>query len=238
MREPAAVDTEAEAILPSARYERKFLAPAHRLEGILATVWLHPASFRRTYPDRFVNNLYLDTPSLQDYVAHVSGARRRSKTRIRWYGHLDTSVENPVLERKIKWAGVGGKRSYALPPFPIEPPWPRPLLREAFNDAGLPEALGLSLRHLEPVVLNRYRRHYFESADGRFRLTVDSGLQVYAIPRTGGALGPPVRLGTAVLEVKYAPACAEGAAEVASRLPFRLARYSKYVAAIELLRGI
>jgi hypothetical protein len=238
MREPTAVDVEAEAALPDARYERKFLAPRLRLGDILAAVSVHPAAFRRTYPDRIVNNIYLDTPSLQDYVAHVSGARRRSKTRIRWYGGLDAPAETPVLERKIKWAGVGGKQSHALPPFHAGPAWVSRHIREALDGVGLPDALRLFLRHLEPVVLNRYRRHYFESADGRFRLTVDSDLQLHAIPRIGRALGPPLRLGAEIVEVKYAPRHAEGAPEVTCRLPFRLARYSKYVTAIELMRGL
>jgi hypothetical protein len=238
MKRPAAVDVEAEAALPGARYERKFLPGSLRLEEVLAAVKLHPAGFRLTYPDRIVNNVYLDTPSLQDYVAHASGARRRSKTRIRWYGRLAVPVERPVLERKLKWAGLGGKHAHPLTPAPAGPAWANRYLREALDGASLPDALRLSLRHVEPVVFNRYRRHYLQSADGRFRLTVDSDLQLYAVPRTGRALGPALRLGETIVEVKYAPRHAERAPEITSRLPFRLARYSKYVAAIELLRGL
>jgi hypothetical protein len=190
------------------------------------------------YPDRIVNNVYLDTPSLQDYVAHVSGARRRSKTRIRWYGGLDIPVERPILERKMKWAGVGGKQGHPLAPFQAGPAWTTRSLLEALEGARLPDALRLFLRHVEPVVFNRYRRHYFQSADGRFRLTVDSDLQLHAVPRTGRALGPALRLGETIVEVKYAPRHADRAPEITSRLPFRLGRYSKYVAAIELLRGL
>jgi hypothetical protein len=238
MKTPGAFDTEAEAAPPSARYERKFLAPGLPLENILAAVRLHPASFRQTYPDRVVNNIYLDTPSLQDYFAHVTGARRRSKTRVRWYGGVDTNVEQPVLGRKIKWAGVGGKQWYALPPFRIGPTWTRRHLRGALDAADLPEAIRLSLRHVEPVLINRYCRHYVQSVDGRFRLTVDSDLRVCAIARTGGPFRLPLRLGIEVVEVKYAPDHAEGSAAIANKLPVRLAQYSKYVAAIALLRGV
>jgi hypothetical protein len=238
MRAPAAAGVEAEAALPSARYERKFLVSGLSLERILSVVTLHRASFRRTYPDRLVNNIYLDSPSLKDYFDHLAGARHRSKTRVRWYGPGETEASRPVLERKFKSGDVGGKQGYSLPAFSIGPEWRQRGLDEALSGAGLPDALWWSLRHLEPVLRNRYRRHYFENADRRFRLTIDSGLEVSRLPRSGRAWACPLRLSTTIVEVKYAPAHADGADELTGRFPFRLAQYSKYVAAMELLRGM
>ena len=53
-------------------------------------------------------------------------------------------------------------------------------LEGAFANAPLPEQVRSALNYLRPALLNRYQRHYFQSADGRFRLTVDSGLQFAA----------------------------------------------------------
>jgi hypothetical protein len=84
--------------------------------------------------------------------------------------------------------------------------------------------------------LNRYQRHYFQSADGRFRLTVDSGLQFAAarqVQGSGVSFCPPAA--PVVVEVKYGLAEAEYAAPVTNALPFRLARCSKYVLGITSL---
>lgn len=68
------------------------------------------------------------------------------------------------------------------------------------------------------------------SGDGRFRLTVDSGLKfadvkpgIFSLPDT-----PKV-----IVELKFGPEFAEDAGLVTNVMPFRVARFSKYVAGIE-----
>jgi hypothetical protein len=221
---------------PNPRYERKFVADRLTLAEVLALVKRHPAAFRETYPARYVNNLYLDSPDLRDYRDHVNGIAQRTKTRIRWYGAWAGRLDTPALERKLKQGQVSGKLSHRLPPLSMNGHVWKPDLETAFDSAELPPLARSALHHLQPSLLNRYQRHYFQSADARFRLTVDSGLQFAAARQAQGlsvSFGPPAA--PVVIEIKYGLAEAEKAPQVTNVLPFRLTRCSKYVLGITAL---
>ncbi len=221
------------APLPNLRYERKFIAPGHSLAEVLAVVRRHPALFREAYPARVVNSLYLDSASRRDYFDHVNGAPNRVKTRIRWYGGLAGAHLAPNLERKLKRGLVSGKLTYSLPPLSVNGGLAPLDLSETLARACLPENLHWALRHLESAVVVCYLRHYFESADGRFRLTVDSDLRFLGVhPNTG--FMSPVMTGPlpVIVELKFDPQM-EHVARVTNALPFRLARCSKYVLGLE-----
>ncbi|MGA2657288.1 MAG: polyphosphate polymerase domain-containing protein [Verrucomicrobiota bacterium] len=222
--------------LPDPRYERKFVADALALGEVLALVRRHPAAFGEAYPARSVNNLYLDSPDLRDYHDHVNGVAHRTKTRIRWYGAGSGRIDSPVLQRKLKRGLVSGKLSHALPPISIKGSVSKPDLEAAFDRANLPGLTRSALHHLLPSLLNLYQRHYFQSADHRFRLTVDSSLRFAAARQTDGA---GISFGAAasmiVIELKFGLAEADAAPEVTNALPFRLARCSKYVLGIDSL---
>ena len=107
-------------------------------------------------------------------------------------------------------------------------------LAPALADPALPEALSAQLRCLDPWLINQYQRHYFISADGRFRLTVDWDF------RFGTALGPRtvmVRAGqgapSVVLEVKYEVQHALDADLVTNSLPLRMTRCSKFILGVQ-----
>jgi hypothetical protein len=221
---------------PNPRYERKFVVEGRTLSEVLALVRRHPAAFRETYPARTVNNLYLDSPEYRDYHHHVNGVSHRTKTRVRWYGSWSGRIGALTLECKLKCGLVSGKVSHKLPVLTMNGHVSRPDLEAAFDGANLPPLTRSVLRHLQPALLNRYRRHYFESADRRFRLTVDSDLQFAPARQVQGAgvsFGPPAT--TVVVELKYGLAAAEDTAPVTNALPFRLARCSKYVLGITTL---
>jgi len=220
--------------LPNLRYEKKFVAQGFTLDEVLARVKRHPSAFCEVYPPRVVNNIYLDSPTRRDYHDHVNGTANRSKTRVRWYGKRFEVAERPVLERKLKRGMVSGKEAYALPGLPMTNVCLRSVLNTAFETATVPPVLRSLLRHVQPALFNRYQRHYFLSHDGKFRLTVDSGLQFAGSPhdcRPAFASSPSVTI--LILELKFGPEVAEAAHAITNALPFRVARFSKYVAGIE-----
>ncbi|HOB99157.1 MAG TPA: polyphosphate polymerase domain-containing protein [Verrucomicrobiota bacterium] len=222
------------APLPRPRYERKFVAAGLSLAETLALVRQHPALFRVAYPARQVNNLYLDSPAMRDYLDHVHGAAHRLKTRIRWYGREHGRIPLPVLERKLKFGHVGGKESHPLPEITLDGTVPMETLDAAIGGAALPPLLRASLRHLQPVLINRYERHYFLSADGRFRLTVDTNLLFLGVrPSAGCVAALPLGDRSPVIELKYGPDHAAAAATIGNAIPFRMVRFSKYVLGIE-----
>ncbi len=128
---------------------------------------------------------------------------------------------------------VDGMNLRRLPPLSMNGHVSGPDLEAAFDSANLEELARSALHHLQPSLLNRHQRHYFQSADGRFRLTVDSGLQFAAARQAQGIFCPSAA--PVVVELKYGLAEAEYASPVTNALPFRLARCSKYVLGITSL---
>lgn len=219
---------------PNLRYERKFLAEPMSLAEALALVRRHPALFREAYPPRSVNNIYLDSPALRDYYDHIQGVACRSKMRIRWYGSCGVTVEQPVLERKIKRGAVGGKVSHPLPAMALDADDPRRVIDAALRCGDVPPMLRAAAGLRMPTLVNRYQRRYYVSADGSYRLTVDWDLQFAGFARFAAdgslsAAGPSV-----IIELKYAPCHADLAADaVSNALTFRLTRCSKYVLGVQ-----
>jgi hypothetical protein len=227
------------ALPESPRYERKFVADGVTLAEALAAVRQHPAAFHEVYPARSVNNVYLDTPELRDFHDHISGIAHRSKTRIRWYGPWSGSIDAPTLERKYKQGHISGKASHGLPSFSMKGYVSRAALEAAFDGAQMRPLARSALQHLCPSLLNRYQRRYFQSADRRFRLTVDSHLQFASAREAAGSkVSFSHPSGLVVIELKFGLPEVEAAAAVTNSLPFRLARCSKYVLGISRLVGL
>lgn len=222
--------------LGAPRYERKFLSwelSAGQLEHL---VRLHPAMFSKVYPWRFVNNIYLDTPALDNYRDNVVGSRNRLKMRVRWYGEQFDAVAKPVLELKLKDGLVGWKAQYRLASFDLRPGFGHRILEEVFRSSSLPAPLIGMLKRLEPVLLNRYRRRYYLAADRRYRITVDSDLDFRRLHRVTNSLATPAtRLDCCTLELKYAPEYDLSASEIAGRFPLRVSKNSKYVSGMDAL---
>ena len=87
------------------RYERKYLVCISNENKFFFYLNKHPSLFCSPFPDRYVNNIYLDTPVMSNYWNNVTGLSQRVKVRIRWYGEALGLQSNPILEFKIKkWA--------------------------------------------------------------------------------------------------------------------------------------
>jgi hypothetical protein len=215
------------------RYERKFLATGLDVANVIAVVRNHPALFREIYPARLVNSLYLDSPALRDFYDHLNGASSRSKTRIRWYGPLTANIGQPMLERKMRCGPVSGKSVWPLPPFRLPGGTMTAYFDSNLCGAQIPDRVQWMLRLLQPSAVIRYCRRYFQSADGRFRLTVDSDSQFFSVHSGSGAVSSlPFRFHPVIVELKFDLDHADRAAPIAGALPFRMTRCSKYVLGI------
>jgi len=91
------------------RYEKKFVVHGLRARDAITILKQHPAMFRELYPMRFVNNIYLDSPLLNDFYSNVNGYQLRQKVRVRWYHDLFRYVDDAILEFKLKEGEVGTK---------------------------------------------------------------------------------------------------------------------------------
>jgi hypothetical protein len=216
------------------RYERKFFVSELIEPEIDLMVKLHPASFSEIYHERFINNIYLDSFDMKNYFENVDGLKDRVKVRIRWYGHLFGFIDKPVLELKIKKGLVGRKESFPLVPFSVDENLQRNTIVDVFNRSEIPEILKLDLNWLEASLLNRYRRKYFQSADRKYRITIDSEMEFYQIRAYNNAfLHKSVDLKSMVVELKYTTENDQYVEQIANYFPVRISRSSKYVNGIE-----
>jgi hypothetical protein len=228
-----------EAVTTPRRIEAKLPISASLLGEAEAWVRLHPAHWRRSYPPRQVNNIYLDSGDYAGLNANLAGIPDRSKLRLRWYGPHLHLVTGGQLELKCKQGAVGWKQILPLSgTYDLTDLTWSALLRqlEAILRAGAHDWL---VRYPVPVLINSYQRAYYETPDGELRLTLDSRLRAFgqrarSVPNLSGSIRVPER---AVIELKGgiedAPLRRLSAAVAA--LPVRVDRFSKYVSSVMAL---
>ncbi len=202
------------------RYERKYRIEDYSAAVVHQVLMQNPAFFRTAYPDRYVNSLYLDTWDLASLSDNLAGVARRTKYRIRWYGAL-TKVEKAVLEKKEKSNMLGWKEFGEMPPFD----WAD---REFSLSAYLAKALPEHVISLQPVLLVRYLRSYYEGLGGKLRATIDQKQEFFPILGKGRISSQGVRDAAVILEMKYAAEEESLVDQALQATPFRLSKNSKF----------
>jgi len=218
------------------RYERKFFITAFTKSDVESLIRFHPAVFSEIYHERTVNNIYMDSFDMGHYLDNVIGLEKRMKVRIRWYGDIFGRIENPNLELKSKNGFVCRKTSFSLPAFDLDGDFSIRKIHDTIKDSVIPDRMKLDLGCLEASLLNSYRRRYYLSADGRYRVTVDSDMEFRRImPFENSFLERSVDYTSVILEAKYDEDSDGGAEKVTSYFPFRMTKSSKYIMGIERL---
>lgn len=210
------------------RFERKYRIEGLTLEEVYARVREHPLSFYKQYPDRQVNNIYLDSPDLEQFRMNLIGAPERRKYRVRWYGHDDMTIQSPVLEVKIKHNELGEKETLKL----TDPPALDSDAVQAWIDSQVPER-----GPLVPVLLNRYERSYLVSYDGKFRLTLDRVMRFHSMEFPAFQPFHYLEDDAIVMEIKYERELDPDWKRISWHFPFRVGKNSKYVNGV-LMTGL
>jgi hypothetical protein len=217
------------------RYERKFFIPSISSSQVEAIIKNHPSLFHEAFPSRRINNIYLDTLDMTNYWDNVDGVSKRVKVRTRWYGDLFGEISKPVLEFKIKNNTVGAKVNFPLSPFILCDLVKLQTLRERFSLLNISGNLKSYLLSLNLSLMNSYCRKYYVSADTKFRVTIDSGLQFFKLTPDSILHFQPVETPEiTILELKYNQRHDDLGESVSSYLPFRLTKSSKYVSGLNL----
>jgi hypothetical protein len=215
--------------LEDARHEVKFVGDAACRPILEAWIRTHAAGFLEHHPTRRVNNVYLDTHGYRAYEDNLMGASSRRKLRLRWYGDAP-DPEQAALELKIRRNGLGWKVSYPVGPLHLSGVrWCE--IRRAVGLRLPAEARILFEENAFPVLINTYRRRYFESSDRRVRVTLDWDQAAFD-QRFGGHPNLTRRANlqdTLVVEFKFRPPARRAASEMIQGLPLRVSRNSKYV---------
>jgi len=207
------------------RYEYKYAIDLLPIESVLDTIRYHSAGFVEAFPQRRVNNFYLDTLNLDFFYQNVDGISRRRKFRYRWYGDFDLT-DKAQLETKHKENELGWKDTLHIPISHITS---EEKLKDHFRSLGLSEA------ELFPRLYNSYSRYYFLSADSRFRITIDYD-QKFGLPYHFGqahqALHQAPEL---ILELKFDEQDHNDRGLIMQELPFLRTKNSKYANGITAL---
>lgn len=216
------------------RYERKYLVDQLDLHQVISLIKLHPAMFSEIYPPRYVNNVYLDTPAMDNYYANAGGAAEREKTRLRWYHDLFQEIDAPILEFKIKRGMVGTKIQHHFAPLHIEEGFSHETFDEALNRSQLPLDVKSRLQTQVIVLVNRYKRWYFATPDRKFRVTVDSDMTYYNVSKLNNRFRYKHKdHRNIIVELKYGRDDDRTANRISARFPFRVTKSSKYVTGID-----
>jgi SPX domain protein involved in polyphosphate accumulation len=199
---------------------------------------VHPELFKEIYWERQVNNIYFDTPGLNYFFDNVVGKSERRKVRIRWYGEDNGIIQKPVLEFKIKSGQLGRKASFDLAPIDLKEVFELDFFKHLFDESDLPPKIIEQLKGLKPVLLNKYRRRYYRSADHHFRFTIDFKMNYFDFSDVSIAIGTGKRdLVNTILELKYDQKYDDQAPSITQHLPIRLSKSSKYVNGIDIIRN-
>ncbi len=210
------------------RYERKYKIENLSYSLVEQSIRLHPAGFRKIFPDRQVNNIYFDTSDWTTFKENVMGIAERKKFRVRWYGENLQAIEKPVFEIKIKSNQLGDKISHPIAPFQL-----------SNLDLTLKEIQNLSEAKvpLHPTLLNSYHRSYFGTPDGKFRITLDRKLRYFSLLNNSNFNTYRIEDEEIVMELKYDEALDLATDRITQHFPFRMTKSSKYVTGIDLVNG-
>jgi hypothetical protein len=212
------------------RHEIKFATYAANLPAVRGWLRLHGAGFVAPYPPRHVNNVYFDTWDYRAYADNLAGVSQRAKLRLRWYG--DSPLPGTgALEVKLKRNHFGWKLRYPISAADWSPDFGWAELRSRIR-AQLPADGRLWFdQNPQPVLLNRYWREYFVTADGRIRATIDTGQQAFdqRYARLPNVRSPAIMQDTLVLELKFARADRHRAVALLAAAPLRVGRHSKFM---------
>ncbi|MBG30824.1 MAG: hypothetical protein CMI31_12600 [Opitutae bacterium] len=217
------------------RVELKDLLRVRDLVSIEAALLTSPIGFRSTYPPRQVNSVYFDSHDFRAIDHSLSGSSIRQKARLRWYGEIE-DANQPTLELKCKQGHLSWKilRSTKLSINPNASDWATAFRNEDGDCAISTIRNLLPVTHHRPTTLVSYTRKYYESYDGRIRVTLDEDLAfrdqaLVSRPNFHCVRLHPEKL---VLEIKLAEENLSILRDLAKTLPFVPQRFSKYCEAL------
>lgn len=212
------------------RYEKKFLLPLSQLANLETVIKLHPSLFREIYHQRSIHNIYFDTQRFNLFEQNIDGNSQRLKIRLRWYEDR-SSANNPQLEFKIRTGLLNQKEIFSANSFNLHDTVPNigTLLSKPNN------TVIQKLKSVQPVMMNTYDRKYFQSHDGKFRLTIDQNLDFFHVSNNKIYWQKKYSMPATILELKYDHEYDDLADKITSFFPFRITKSSKYTIGVSNL---
>ena len=153
------------------RFEKKIFLENKYIDAYQNLIKNINYNFRKTYPERKINNIYFDNEELDFLFENIEGLSNRKKIRIRWYGECFGNI-NANLEYKIKNGNVGYKEIFKDIKFKLSKESKlKYLLKKNIN-----KIVARKLESYQPILFNRYTRNYFETSNNEIRITIDEDI--------------------------------------------------------------
>ena len=157
-----------------------------------------------------------------------------TEPRIRWYGDLFGDIPAPMLEIKTKNGFVGEKKQFRLHPFSLNKDFSDHSVKQLIIQPGTNDQVKEICRLLEPTLINRYKRKYYQSFDKNYRITVDTQMEYIYVQKHSNTYCRRFRDDSSVIvELKYQLGFDSYANSITQHFPFRLTKSSKYVTGME-----
>jgi|APSaa5957512622_1039677.scaffolds.fasta_scaffold25202_2 SPX domain protein involved in polyphosphate accumulation len=217
------------------RYDLKMVFDALRLAEVRSWVFAHSYAFRKAFPYRYVNNIYFDTPQWDMLGAHLDGEEKRAKVRYRWHGQT-WSPSQGQIELKHKQGNLGYKKQQSLFGGLIldKRNWTE-IIQQLKDqvDAEFQDLFDVFF----PVLVNRYRREYYVSADKTVRITLDYKMEVFMqiFSSKPNIKHEDILRNNVVIEIKAEQAYHQKIVNVLAELPLYSQQHSKYLNGLEYL---
>ena len=148
----------------------------------------------------------------------------------------DDKADKGTLEVKLRRNQTGWKLQYKMPGIQISHGLVWNNVLSDLKKELPPEGIVWLDAYTRPILINRYRRKYFVSADRAFRITVDENVRTYNqwISRRVDLNRPAEKMQDSIIvEVKFAQEHRKRAPEILDALSIRRSRHSKYMTGAE-----
>ena len=185
----------------------------------------------RTFKDRIVNSLYLDTHNFSTAQMNLDGMSKRKKYRIRYYGDIINEVEKKInLEIKIKNNNYGSK--VVKENFYTFKRKAR-LTFDNFKSKILDKIDNISLQSLNITLQVKYLRSYYQLING-VRITVDRNI-LFKDPENNFFFNTNNMIDYDYDVIGIKSENENKLSKLLKNLNLRQTRHSKYLAGLELI---
>ena len=163
------------------RQEKKYTFSITNLLDVKKSIQNSNFSISKSYENRFVNSLYLDSFDYLNYEENLGGISNRSKARIRWYSKKPfakiTKNTNIFFEIKTRTNLFGSKLIYKIN-FPDHAILYDNNLMFNYLRKILPLKFLPYIDHCSVFSLGvSYDREYYETRSKKLRLTIDNDIK-------------------------------------------------------------
>ena len=205
------------------RVEKKFVLGKY--EGDFIEKILTINGFKKSFPARSINSIYLDTLNFDFAKDNINGVGKRKKIRFRWYNE---DYGNIFLEEKNKQNFVVKKNIYLLKNLQSEGNFIQNLKNYFFLENTKYRDFNYKF-----VLKTNYLRSYWISENKKIRATIDTNISTSPINN----LYRKLNLSETILEFKFSKNNESFFRNFffIKRLNLRSKKYSKYLQAFYLL---